>query len=121
MKTCCLPLVFVLLVCAPCLAAEPAEDLQNPLEETKSNILIVEKKLDEQVADSEKRLSALEKKITELSNKLGTSFGGNTVERRLTDIERRLAKLEKDMGRLAKLEKDLDQLKSRVSKVESRK
>ena len=111
MKTCCLSLACVLLLCSPCLAAEPADAPENPLEETKSNILIVEKKLDEQVADSEKRLSALEKKIAELSSKLGTSFGSTTIERRLTDLDRRLAKIERD----------IDQLKSRVSKVESKK
>lgn len=111
MKTCCLFLVCVLLLCSSGLAAEPAEALENPLEETKSNILIIEKKLDEQVADSEKRLSVLEKKIADLSSKLGTSFGSTTIERRLTDLDRRLAKIERD----------IDQLKSRVSKVESKK
>jgi len=111
MKIYCLFVACVLLVCAPAPAAEPAEAPENPLEETKSNILIVEKKLDEQVADSEKRLSALEKKIAELSSKLGTSFGSTTIERRLTDLDRRLAKIERD----------IDHLKSRLSKVESKK
>jgi septal ring factor EnvC (AmiA/AmiB activator) len=121
MRTTLSVLSTVLLISLPCLAAEPVAEPQDPIEEVKSDLSAVEKKMDQQNASSEQRLNVLEKKTADISSKLGTSFGSNTIERRLADIERRLARMEKDMDRLTRLEKDIDQLKSRVGKVESKK
>ena len=111
----------VLLISLPCLAAGPVAATQDPTEVIKSDLASVEKTMNEQNAASEQRLNVLERKTTDLSNKMGQSFGGNTIERRLTDIERRLTKIEKDLDALNRLARDFDQLKSRVSKVESKK
>ena len=111
MKTASWILMSVLLLSNTSLATEPIDTPPDPLKELNDTVTSIEKEVSEDRATTQQQMKALEKKLAELSNKLGTGFGSNTIERRLTDLDRRLARIEKD----------IDQLKSRVSKAESKK
>ena len=105
---------IVLVILSASLAAHAQEDGSSTNDLTarlSEDVASNAARMDEKMSSVEQRLNALEKKNAELSKKLGSGLTSTSIDQRLKDLDRRLSKIERD----------LDQLKGRVSKVESKK
>ncbi len=100
-----------LLICSAQDAATPSTAGKDP--DVTENVTALEKTVADQDKATSQRLDKLEKRVNQLVERMG----GNGATLNLATVDRKLSELEK---RVTKIERDIDQLKSRVSRVESR-
>jgi predicted nucleic acid-binding Zn-ribbon protein len=92
-------LISAILFQVDCYGQAQSTSTNNPLAEVTHKVAMLEQ---QKVAMNE-QIQRLTQQMTDLSNQLGANRGGrssfNTINDRLTDLERRLDRLERDMDR----------------------
>ena len=81
--------------------------------ELSNSVSVLEKTVQDQDKETSQRLDKLEKRVNQLVDRMG----GNGATLSLVTIDRKVSDLDK---RVTKLERDMDQLKNRVNRLESR-
>ena len=95
------PIVCILcFACSHLLFAAGGE----PQEGSLDPVAALERKMDQQQKDLLRRLGEAEARLAEMSTRLGESFGRttvfNTVEKRLTNVEKKMDELDRALKRI---------------------
>jgi chromosome segregation ATPase len=79
-------------------------ETNDPLATLQRDIGALDKKMDQQQRELQRRLTDAENKLNEISSRLGEGFGRtttfNTIERRLTAVEKKLDELDRLVKRI---------------------